>query len=213
MTRFFLIIFFVLSALNSQSQNNVALTNDSNNIDKKYVIWYSPSHATHVYGLMVNFFFKEGVWYQNTYPTTYGVELNLNPIGIVAPLMILLASTDSAFNSPPLLTDTVNFSSFKQINGLQIALLNMDVTVINGLNINAFASRETATNGLTFSLLSNKEYFTNGLTLALLGNHNTRCYGVQIGLVNSCRKLRGVQLGLWNKNQKRSLPIINWCWK
>lgn len=37
--------------------------------------------------------------------------------------------------------------------------------------------------------------------------------GVQIGLVNNAAKLRGFQIGLWNTNQKRSLPLFNWCFE
>ncbi|MES2654067.1 MAG: hypothetical protein V4620_00660 [Bacteroidota bacterium] len=213
MTKTLLVIFLLSFGLKSFSQDTNNLTKDSINFNKKYIAWFYPSHATHVYGLNIDFWFKEGLWYQNTYPTINGVDINLNPLVIFTPIMMLLYSADSAFNSPPTLamTDTINFSKFKQINGIQIALLNMDATIINGLNINAFASRETGTRGVTISLLSNKEYFTNGLTLALFGNHNTKCKGVQLGLVNSCRQLKGIQFGLWNKNQKRSLPLINWC--
>ncbi len=213
MTKTLLVIILLLFGLKSFSQDNTNLKKDSTLYNKKYIAWYYPSRATHVYGLNIDIWFKEGLWYQNTYPTINGLDINLNPIGILAPIIVLLGSLDSAFNSAPSLemTDTINFSKFKQINGIQIALLNMDATVINGLNINAFASRETATRGVTLSLLSNKEYFTNGLTLALFGNHNTKCKGMQIGLSNSCRQLKGFQLGLWNRNQKRSLPLINWC--
>lgn len=208
MTRTLLTTILLIFGFNSYSQS---VEFSDGYVDKKYVIWYSPSRATHVYGLMINLLFKESA---TCYPTTYGVELNINPLGLFAPVMILLGSLDTAFNSPPSLqqTDTTDFSKFKKINGLHIALLNMEPTVINGLNINAFASRETVTNGLTLSLLSNKEYKTNGATIALFGNHSTRCKGVQIGIHNTCRQLKGVQFGLWNKNQKRSLPLINWCW-
>jgi hypothetical protein len=56
----------------------------------------------------------------------------------------------------------------------------------------------------------NKHYVSNGLTFAFIGNHDTKCKGIQIGLINSAVDLKGLQIGLWNKNQKRSMPIINW---
>jgi hypothetical protein len=37
--------------------------------------------------------------------------------------------------------------------------------------------------------------------------------GVQIALFNSSMNFKGIQIGLWNKNQKRSLPFINWNFK
>jgi hypothetical protein len=34
--------------------------------------------------------------------------------------------------------------------------------------------------------------------------------GVQVALYNKSMDFRGVQLGLWNVNGRRSLPLINW---
>jgi hypothetical protein len=34
--------------------------------------------------------------------------------------------------------------------------------------------------------------------------------GLQIGIFNASKHTKGVQLGIWNKNEKRKLPIINW---
>jgi len=89
----------------------------------------------------------------------------------------------------------------------------MEPTIVNGLDINITGSLESKTNGLTISLVMNKHYISNGLTFALIGNHDTKCNGVQIGLINSAVDLKGLQIGLWNKNQKRNMPIINWNFK
>jgi hypothetical protein len=35
--------------------------------------------------------------------------------------------------------------------------------------------------------------------------------GVQIGLGNKSKNLKGLQIGLWNVNQKRRLPLLNWA--
>ena len=37
--------------------------------------------------------------------------------------------------------------------------------------------------------------------------------GLQIGVVNKSKNLRGIQIGIWNVNQKRRLPLINWNFK
>ncbi len=34
--------------------------------------------------------------------------------------------------------------------------------------------------------------------------------GLQIGVVNKAKRLRGIQLGIWNINERRKLPLINW---
>ena len=53
-------------------------------------------------------------------------------------------------------------------------------------------------NGLQFSFILNDSYLTRG---------------VQVGLINRSQSLTGVQFGLWNINQKRKFPIINWNFK
>jgi hypothetical protein len=53
-------------------------------------------------------------------------------------------------------------------------------------------------------------YLLKGLQLGAL-NDGEITHGLQMGLVNRTKKLNGIQIGLWNSNQKRKLPIINWC--
>lgn len=37
--------------------------------------------------------------------------------------------------------------------------------------------------------------------------------GLQIGIRNKSDNMKGIQIGLWNVNGKRKLPIINWNFK
>lgn len=181
---------------------------------KKYVVWVSPSKATHVYGLMFNFWPRDEGNSFAKFPKIYGAEINLNPIGLFSPFITLFHSISGETHKPIAENlDSINFKGFKKINGLQIGLINMEPTVINGLDINATGSFESKTNGITISAVMNKHYFVNGITIGVVGNHDTKCNGIQIGLINSCKQLKGFQFGLWNKNQKRSLPLINWCFR
>jgi len=179
--------------------------------NKKYIAWASPSKATHVYGLMFNVWPEEKL----PLPKIYGVEFNICPLGIFAPFLHTLYSLD--INKLMRITDSkadsVNFKTFKKVNGLQIGLINTEPTIINGLDINASSNSESVTNGITISLASNYHYVINGLTFAVIGNSDYKCRGVQIALFNACADLKGVQIGLWNKNQKRSMPFINWCFR
>jgi hypothetical protein len=183
--------------------------------NKKYIAWFSPSKTTELYGLMFNFSprFPD---YNSTdkYPVIYGSEINLNPIGLFTPFVLAIYSIDPATHCPVAKSlDSIKFDRFKIIQGIQVGLINMEPTIINGLDINISGSFESKTNGLTISLVMNKHYISNGLTIALIGNQDTKCNGVQIGLINSAVNLKGVQIGLWNKNQKRNFPIINWNFK
>ena len=179
-------------------------TKESGETNKKYVAWYSPSQATDVYGMMFEMFPKE---YPEYLPNTYGIDLNISPIGALffmsaAPYLIIPNMSMDKTYSPDM---------YKKICGLQIALLNFDPSIIYGLDINAVMSMgDSKVTGISFSTLQNNHETVNGLSLAILSNNSQYCNGVQIGLFNTCANLRGFQIGLWNKNAKRSLPFINW---
>ncbi len=200
-------IILLVIGLNLCGQDTISEQDDN----KKYVAWFSPSKATHLYGLMFNFFPSESF---EKYPIIYGSEINLNPIGLFTPFVLFVHSFDPKTHCPVAQSlDSIPFDSFKIVHGLQVGLINMEPTIVNGLDINITGSLESKTNGLTISLVMNKHYISNGLTFALIGNHDTKCNGVQIGLINSAVDLKGLQIGLWNKNQKRNMPIINWNFK
>ncbi len=178
---------------------------------KRCPIWVSPSTATDVYGIMLNFWPNE---FTSSYPNIYGMELNLNPIGIFVPFVLLIHSLNSeSHNFIDTNIDSIDFSVYKKIYGMQIGTINLEPSFIYGLDINISGSFHSKVNGLTLSLIMNKHDIINGLTFAMMGNHDVQCRGIQIGLINSSKNLKGLQFGLWNKNQKRSLPIINWCFK
>ena len=65
-------------------------------------------------------------------------------------------------------------------------------------------------NGMMISGVVNYAQQFNGMQISLSNHINNRGAGLQIGLFNRAKNFRGIQLGLWNKNDKRSLPIINW---
>lgn len=209
MKKLFLSILLFLWAFASFAQSD-----STKATNKKYVAWVSPSGATHVYGMMLNFYPRDGMKRFPEYPKIYGAEINLNPIGLFAPFVMAIHSFDPQTHKPPYEeVESVDFSVFKRIYGIQAGSINMEKSIINGLDLNVCGSFDSKTNGLTFSAIMNKHYFVNGLTFAVFGNHDSKCNGVQISLFNSCKDLKGVQLGLWNKNQKRSIPFINWCFE
>ena len=206
------ILFFSTTILCGQ------VLDSTENVSKKYIAWYSPSTASHVYGVNFNLFPKfpedTSLVKFTGYPKINGLELNLNPMGLFTPFVMAVHSVGPDTHEPLLETiDSLRFGESKKINGVQLGLLNMEPSVINGLDINLTGSFESKTNGVTVSLVMNKHYVCNGITIAAIGNHDVNCNGVQIGLINSAKRMRGIQIGLWNRNEKRALPIINWCFK
>lgn len=180
----------------------------------KYGIWYSPSKFDKMYGLMFNFWARDDWDSIVSYPAIYGLELNLNPVGIFIPFVLLVHSIDPETHAPmegnP---DTLNFHTYKFIHGMQLGFINLEPSVINGLDVNVAGSFGSVSNGITISAIMNKHFIINGISLAGIANHDLECKGIQIGLWNSARRLKGFQLGLWNTNQCRSLPFINWCFR
>lgn len=199
-----IIILLLFIGLSSYSQDKGKETI----VNKKYVAWVSPSNATHIYGVTFTYFYNEGII--NHPVKRYGIDLDINPLGLIMSGMILFHAPfpDSHDTLFPNYNKTKNM--YNVINGIHIGSLSIDDSIINGIDINIGGSMSSITNGITISGVMNKHYIINGLTFGTLGNHDVTCRGVQIGLFNSCDSLKGIQIGLWNRNQKRSFPIINW---
>ena len=206
-------LLLLLTFISKGQANQDTVQNITKN--SKYVVWYSPSKATNVYGIMLNFLPELSSKDSTTNPLTIsGIELNINPIGAAIAFPYLLYTIDPNIHKPiGQSINEFNFKTFKKINGIEIATLNMDPSIINGLDLSLGGSHKSVTNGLTISGIINKHCIINGMTIGLIANHDINCNGVQIGLINSAKRLRGFQFGLWNKNQHRSLPVINWAFK
>ncbi len=204
----FLSLIFFFFGLTLSSQNKRTKTSD-----KKYFIWVSPSKVTHVYGLMFNFWPKNNDDSLVQYPKINGIEINSSPVGIFAPFLATLYSLDipKIMSSIEWEADSIDYKRCKKVNGLELALCNLEPTIVNGFELNLSGNFDSVTNGLTISIPANRHAKINGVTISIIANADKVCNGVQIGLFNACAKLKGMQFGLWNKNQKRSLPFINWC--
>ncbi len=122
----------------------------------------------------------------------------------------------------------------KKLNGVGISMYHI-ARETNGISVNGFNSSIGKMNGVQISWLNNSIEKGNGLQLSFsngaekfngfqigLANEINSGNGVQIGFYNSTKKLkglqvgvinksenRGFQIGFWNKNSKRTLPLIN----
>jgi len=206
-----LIVFALLLSLNAISQTYYKNSDTTEVRKNRFGLWTTPFKVTHVYGILFN------IWPSNSNtppPIIYGAELNLHPAGVIVPP----ARTFVYFFFPHLHYPTDNidaneFKYFKKIYGLQLGIFTSEPRDIYGLDINACGTLESNTHGITISPIVNMHYIMNGLTFGLIGNHDVKCNGVQIGISNSCADLKGFQFGLWNRNQHRVLPLINWAFK
>lgn len=110
------------------------------------------------------------------------------------------------------------------INGLTVGGVGQSMLKVNGVSLSGLMNLVQKQNGLMIAMFndaffmngaqmgfSNKAHFAKGLQVAALNNYADDCKGLQVGLINKSIHLKGLQFGLWNVNQKRKLPIVNWC--
>ena len=74
-----------------------------------------------------------------------------------------------------------------------------------GLGLGAYETK-----GVSIAGAFNIVYSFKGVNIAGLRNASSVGRGLQIGLSNYCKDFKGIQIGLWNRNGKRTLPFINW---
>ncbi|MGE8511907.1 MAG: LA_2272 family surface repeat-containing protein [Chryseobacterium culicis] len=143
-----------------------------------------------------------------------GLGMGFNVMGIFLPPLMLFTLQPDHWN---LNNDYVILRREKMntINGLQLSLINMEPTVTNGLEINISSNVNTyaVTNGMSVSPFFNLHHEMKGVSVAPLANIGQKCRGIQIGLYNKCKDFRGIQIGGWNENGRRKLPLINWNFK
>lgn len=97
-------------------------------------------------------------------------------------------------------------NKFNNFNGLSVTVLGTIADHQNGLSVGIY----NANNDLTGSTIGiyNQSYQLSGLHLGIF-NQTRINRGLQIGVLNKSNS-KGFQLGLWNINNKRSMPFLNW---
>jgi hypothetical protein len=129
------------------------------------------------------------------------------------------------YKTPYLKLNGLNISSgcfftTTSMNGLNISFANK-FKDFNGISITPLGTMSDNQNGISLGLINasndlngfvvgvyNQSFKLDGLQIGLVNRAGIN-HGLQIGLVNSSRT-KGFQVGVWNKNAKRSLPILNW---
>jgi hypothetical protein len=208
MKNYFLNIFivFLSASLSAQKSDSMQF--------RRNVIAISPSKATHINGVMLNFWENDEDEKNAKFLKINGIELNFCPLIFTFPMFLVHGLVDKNSKRPyDDSLDSIKLNKYKIINGVHIGLANIAPANINGFALNGLGLFQSKINGVLISPLMNKNYIVKGITIGLIGNHDVKCNGVQIGLFNSCTDLHGIQIGLFNKNQKRKLPFINWNFK
>ncbi|MFT6127643.1 MAG: hypothetical protein ACJAVA_002135 [Flavobacteriaceae bacterium] len=80
---------------------------------------------------------------------------------------------------------------------------------VNGISIGGLAKEALQHKGIQIGGGTSRAIRRYGIQV--VGNNQAKTMNViQIGLFNKTYQSTGLQIGLWNKNQDRSRPLINW---
>ncbi len=183
---------------------------DSTLQKKPKIIGFSPSKNTkNVNGILVKYFDEMD---QEISPKKVnGVGLGFNLLGAFFPFLIVMNLPDIDNWSFVELENKTLPEKMNKINGLQLSIINMEPTITNGIEVNIASniSAPSVINGISISPLYNIHHTQKGIAIATFANVGVKCRGVQIAVINKCTDFKGLQIGFWNNNGKRSLPIIN----
>jgi hypothetical protein len=174
---------------------------------RKKGVWFTPSAANEIKG--VNIGFETMQWNEDSLAIK-GLNLCLDPMALFTGFYALIAigTNNTLINMPDTVKSTPSLYTIKGVSLSGGGLLFNTET--RGVAINGILCAVEKTNGLVITGSQNLIYEFKGVTISGLRNNSIKGSGVQIGLLNICKHLKGVQIGLWNVNSKRKLPFINW---
>lgn len=170
-------------------------------------VWFSPTAATKVkgvnLGLQTTSSEVDGL-------TVEGVNISADFLSVFMTMygMFMLGEDNNLIN----MADTVDRSGMKyHIDGLSISGGGLiENQQVRGVSINGGICTVTQANGLVITGFQNITGEFNGVMVTALRNRSVKGRGLQVGLLNICKDFKGIQIGLWNVNSKRRLPLINW---
>jgi len=170
-------------------------------------IWITPSNVNKIKGVNIGLLTAN----LNEKPLAInGVNLNADILTAFLSVYAVLSikSTSSLINMP----DTIDRSDIRDtVTGLSLSGGGLAGDLqLKGVSINGLICTAIETKGVVITGTQNLTNTFKGVEITSLRNRAIQGRGVQIGLLNICKHLKGIQLGLWNVNSKRKLPIINW---
>jgi hypothetical protein len=203
------IIFFIYSGLSVQGQHKKTY----------FPVWTFQQKNTRIYGISV------GLWNYAREPkntTTNGIRLSLIGEGIIVPFapQSPIAEDDTTFQIAMKgdISERINGISLAGtgsagrylINGITVGFIGQLNNKVNGISACIFINLAEMHNGIQVATHINGAYLMNGIQVAVFRNESHIMHGVQIGLYNKSKNTRGLQIGLWNVNERRKFPLINW---
>lgn len=222
MSKKIFILFTILASIFSAdlcAQESLAdtLANHQDSVlsrENGYVFWFVPTSRDNIYGVAFGLFGSEIICNVPNIKKSHGLNIQLLGQGFFIPLNPRVFGYENMFANDTCwgVTDRDSVIYRAVHNGILLSTFGTMTDVSNGIIISGWFSLGHKANGLIVNALANKYTFLNGLAVSV-SNETYQMNGVQIGIINRTRKLRGFQFGLWNVNDKRKLPLINWCFR
>lgn len=176
----------------------------------KKVIWFTPSEANEIRG--VNICVLQTLTFGGAPLTIRGVNVGIDIVSAYGTMMLMFDAY--RHNSLSKMADTIDRSEKTIIvHGLHATIGGFVGDEVKGVALNGGLSIARQGYGLILTGFQNLVDDFRGVTISTLRNKSIKGAGLQIGLFNICKHLKGVQIGLWNVNSKRKLPFINWSFK
>ncbi|MEP6677215.1 MAG: hypothetical protein ABJA78_18790 [Ferruginibacter sp.] len=173
---------------------------------KRNIAWFTPLNASEINGLAM------GVHTGNISGASLkikGININADVPAMFISMFMLMHVFDPA--NVKMLPDSSTFPKQVSVSGLSISYGGLHYgKKLKGLFINGGICQSEQANGIFITGMYNTFQDFKGLSIGGFRNTATNGTGIQIGFINSCKRLKGVQIGLWNINGKRKLPFINW---
>ena len=177
------------------------------------VIGFIPSKAEKINGWAIGWLTLGAYEHRHDSVIVNGVYTNLSPMAVLLAGMSLpyLVATpflkETYSESSPFYTDSIIEN---KINGVSVSLMELsDRFTVNGVQFALIGLNMFKVNGFSANLGFSQYQSMQGVVIAGILNRTNKGTGIQIGLVNVAQDFKGIQIGLWNKNGNRSLPIIN----
>lgn len=198
------------------------------NIDIAYktrnVIWGTPvSKNTKINGVAIGFLTVP--MFEAELLVINGLNIEASPFAVFGGVFAIVGTILSPFDfltkhksAPdssgfrdffPYFTDSISGRSLTAINGLSISTGLSRIDNLRGIGINALTSFPDEVKGLEVTGIMNFHYSFKGVIIAGFRNKTTTGEGLQIGLFNSCKEGKVVQIGLLNRIGNVTTPIIN----
>jgi len=195
----------------------------TSNLEQRAPAWFLPSADTEVSGVsvVVNPFHMPP---DGTRTITNGLRIDPLGLGFLLPLA---GAPYAHGESQEEFEEYLKSEAIELVRGLNLSLTGSAIRGnVYGVSLGGIATVTNEVRGFSGAFymnmtrktsgvqvaFGNHSHQVNGLLLGVLGSQTAEINGLQVGLINFADSGHGIQIGLWNRNSKRSLPLINWVW-